>query len=131
MNASAYHPRFARRSRREYYSNHARSNEDMGWFRGYASRSNLSRRNPGLFFPSMMHVRPREEKKLCRLQIWDFSPENLPELSVPDVGVLRTRVKFNNDSSCSIASDFSRLACFEQSSGMIFKCFSKKLFSLK
>ena len=79
----------------------------------------------------MMHVRPREEKKLCRLQIWDFSPENLPELSVPDVGVLRTRVKFNNDSSCSIASDFSRLACFEQSSGMIFKCFSKKLFSLK
>ena len=60
-NASVYHPRFARRSRREYYArDHARTNEDFGWFRGFTGRgSNLSRRNPGLFSfpPSMMHLR--------------------------------------------------------------------------
>ena len=28
----------------------------------------------------------RDEKKLCRLQIWDFSPEKLPEISLTDIG---------------------------------------------
>ena len=51
--------------------------------------------------------RPREEKKkLCRLQLWDFDPLNLPEISLPNVGHLLSRVKLNNDSSVSIAKDF-------------------------
>ena len=58
--------------------------------------------------------RAREEKKLCRLQIWNFLPEKLPELSLTDEGILFTRVKVNNDSSCSISADFTRIACFVQ-----------------
>ena len=66
------------------------------------------------FWGLNMPFRAREEKKLCRLQIWNFSPENLPELSLIDEGLLQKRVKLNNDSSCSISSDFSRIACFVQ-----------------
>ena len=56
----------------------------------------------------------RDEKKLCRLQVWDFSPEKLPEISLTEIGLLQRRVKLNNDSSCSVAADFSKIFCIVQ-----------------
>jgi len=74
----------------------------------------LSRRADGSMLSEMRRSRMRDDKKLCRLQVWDFSPEKLPEISLPDLGLLCRRVKLNNDSSCSISIDFSKIFCIVQ-----------------
>ena len=44
-------------------------------------------RSDFLNFPqNESYRRMRDEKKLCRLQIWDFAPEKLPEISLTDIG---------------------------------------------
>jgi len=43
-----------------------------------------------------------------------FFTGKIPEISLPDLGLLCRRVKLNNDSSCSISIDFSKIFCIVQ-----------------
>ena len=68
-------PTSSRFSRRHYFSQ-----------RDNLILNRLSRRADGSTLSEIRRSRMRDDKKLCRLQVWDFSPEKLPEISLPDLG---------------------------------------------
>ena len=68
-------PTSSRFSRRHYFSQ-----------RDNLLLNRLSRRADGSTLSEIRRSRMRDDKKLCRLQVWDFSPEKLPEISLPDLG---------------------------------------------
>ena len=68
-------PSSSRFSRRHYFSQ-----------RDNLLLNRLSRRADGSTLSEIRRSRMRDDKKLCRLQVWDFSPEKLPEISLPDLG---------------------------------------------